>query len=497
MDTHSHDNEQLIYDFTFMMSDVVGEHGATAAELKELQPRMEEIHDQFLKQKDNKELGFAELPYDTQTLAQVQDLANRVRSDFSTLVVLGIGGSDLGARAVHSALNHKFFNEIAILQQKSNQTAEGGAANYEDKATTYNPQPATQLYFAGDNTDPRALADLVDVLDFEHTAINVISKSGDTIETMSAFVYLRQKLADVVGEEQVAEHIIATTSASKGSLHEIAEREGYSQLVVPENVGGRFSVLSSVGLFPLAYAGINIEQLLAGAFEMDERLMVAPAERNPAMIYAVLQYLGNTKRGQNVSVMMPYADGLRGVGQWYRQLWAESLGKAKNMAGDTVNVGQTPVAAVGATDQHSQVQLYIEGPFDKLLTLITVEDTERSILLDGDLDHLPELQFLEGVELNEILLGEAQSTAMALAHNGRPNGTIRLPRLNEFYLGQLLYLLEVACVYAGELYGINAYDQPGVELGKQLTYAQLGRKEFADKLEELSDLAKPKKQYVV
>jgi glucose-6-phosphate isomerase len=492
MDTHSHDNEQLIYDFTFMMDEVVGEYGATEAELQELQPRMVEINDHFLKQKDNNEVGFAELPYDTQTLAQVQDLANRIRSDFSTLVVLGIGGSDLGARAVHSALNHTYFNELALLRERNSKHD-----NQSIATETRNPSPETRLYFAGDNTDPRALADLVDVLDFEHTAINVIYKSGDTIETMSAFVYLRQKLAEAVGEEQVAEHIVATTDASKGSLYAIAEREGYTRLVVPDTVGGRFSVLSTVGLFPLAYAGVNIEQLLAGAFEMDERLSVTPAEKNPAMMFAALHYLGNTKRQQNISVMMPYASGLRGIGQWYRQLWAESLGKAVNLEGKEVYVGQTPVAAVGATDQHSQVQLYMEGPFDKLVTLVTVDDTERSVLLADGFEGLPELSYLEGVELNEILLGEGQSTAMALAHNKRPNGTIRLPRLNEFYVGQLLYLLEVACAFSGELYGIDAYNQPGVELGKQLMYAQLGREGFADKWEELKHLANPKKKYVV
>jgi glucose-6-phosphate isomerase len=250
-----------------------------------------------------------------------------------------------------------------------------------------------------------------------------------------------------------------------------------------------------VGLFSLAYVDINIEQLLAGAYEMDERLGLTPAEKNPAMIFAALQYLGNTKRSQNISVMMPYADGLRGMGQWYRQLWAESLGKAQSVRGETINTGQTPVAAVGPTDQHSQVQLYIEGPFDKLITFVTVAESERSVLLSDGLGATPELQYLQGVELNDVVLAEAKSTAIALAHNGRPNGTIMLPRLDEYYLGQLIYFLEMACAYAGELYGVDTYNQPGVELGKQLMYAQLGKEGFGDTLKPFEHLLNPQKTY--
>lgn len=356
-----------------------------------------------------------------------------------------------------------------------------------------NPKPGTRLYFAGDNTDPKELADLLDVLDWEQTAVNVISKSGDTVETMSAFVYLRQRLIDELGEEEAKRHIIVTTDAEKGSMRQIVDREGYRNLAVPNNVGGRFSVLSTVGLFPLAFAGIEIDQLLAGGLDLDEQLDAEPFMQNGPLIYAALQYLGYTRRQQNISVLMPYADGLRGLAQWYRQLWAESLGKKVDLTGKTVNVGQTPVAAVGATDQHSQAQLYIEGPFDKLVTFVTVEESSRSALLETDLS---ELAYLNGLELNDMLLTEAKSTAVALAHNGRPNGTITIPQLDEFYLGQLLYFFEVACAYMGDLLGINTYDQPGVELGKQLMYAQLGRQGFEDKLNEFGELLNPKKKFV-
>jgi glucose-6-phosphate isomerase len=462
-------DEQFLYDYTFMMADSVGEHGATEQELAELQPRLEQIQQDFLAAKDNNELGFAMLPFDDGMVTKVQQLAKQVRQEFSTLVVLGIGGSDLGARALHQALNHTFYNQLDNQNHR--------------------------LFFAGDNTDPKELADLLDVLDLEQTAFNVISKSGDTVETMSAFVYLRQKLAEAVGEENVAKHIIVSTDAEKGSLRTIVNREEYRSLVVPANVGGRFSVLSTVGLFPAAYVGIEIADLLAGAAEMDEQMAAAPVAQNPAMLYAALQYLGYTKRHQSLSVVMPYADGLRGVAMWYRQLWAESLGKKEMLNGQVVNSGPTPIAAVGATDQHSQVQLYMEGPFDKLITFITVTESSRSVLLADGFDAVPELAYLQGAELNDLLLTEANSTAIALAHNQRPNGTIVLPKLDEFYLGQLLYFFEVACAYSGALYEIDTYNQPGVELGKQLMYGQLGKKGYETVMEPFEHLLHPPKRY--
>lgn len=463
--------EDLTYDFTFMMDDTIDDQGASQHELDQLRPTLEKIHQDFLHQKDNNQLGFTQLPYDIDTLNQVNTLAKEVRQEFSTLVVLGIGGSDLGARALHSALNHTYYNQFPGQEHK--------------------------LYFAGANTDAKELADLMDVIDLETTAVNVISKSGDTIETMSAFTYLQHRIIEVVGQEQAKKHFIISTDEESGSLRQIADRNGYRSLVVPADVGGRFSVFSTVGLFPAAYAGINIEQLLVGAAEMDERITSAPLDQNPALTYAALQYLGNTNRQQSLSVLMPYGAGLRDIALWYRQLWAESLGKSVDLQGQTVNVGPTPVASVGATDQHSQVQLYMEGPYDKIITFITVEEANRNILIENNSQASPELDYLQGAELNEILLTEASSTAMALAHNHRPNGTIRLPQMDEYHLGQLLYFFEVACAYSGSLYNINTYNQPGVELGKQLMYAQLGRKGYQDKLDEFKHLMNPKKKYQI
>ncbi len=459
------DKNNFTYDYTFMMQDTVGEHGIAEQQLADLQPQLDQAHQDFLYAKDNDQLGYTALPFDIQTLNQVKKLANQVRQQFSTLVVLGIGGSDLGTRALHAALNHAYYNQL--------------------------PNQTHKLYFAGANTDPKELADLLDILDLQQTAIFVVSKSGDTIETMSTFAYFRQKLIDQVGLDQSAQHIIVATDVEKGSLRAIVNQQGYRSLVVPANVGGRFSVLTSLGLFPAAYVGIDIEQLLAGAADMDERLVSSPTSQNPALLYAGLQFLANTHNHQPISVLMPYGEGLRSFAFWYRQLWAESLGKKQNNDGKVVNTGPTPIASVGATDQHSQVQLYNEGPFDKVVTFIVVDEAPRSLTIDQSADHLEQLSYLEGVEFNELLTTEAKSTAIALTKNGRPNATIHLTNLDEYSLGQLIYFFEVATTYSGSLYNIDAYNQPGVELGKQAMYALMGRPGHQDALADFADLLNP------
>ena len=352
-----------------------------------------------------------------------------------------------------------------------------------------------QLYFAGANTDPRELADLLDILDLSKTAINVISKSGDTLETMATFVLLRDRLIEAVGEDAAKKHIIVSTDAKTGSLRAIVTREGYRSLVVPADVGGRFSVLSAVGLFPAAFVGIDVTALLAGAVSMDERLTATTGLDNPALVYAGLQYLANVTKGEHLSVLMPYAEGLRGVALWYRQLWAESLGKKLNIQREEIFTGPTPIAAVGATDQHSQVQLYNEGPFDKVTTFIRVNEWSRSLVLPDDMKGLVELDYLRSIEFGELITSEAQATALALAQSGRPNGTLMMPQLNEESLGGLLYFFEVACAISGTLYGIDAFNQPGVEAGKKAINALMGRAGYEHHLTQLEPLLHPKKTY--
>jgi glucose-6-phosphate isomerase len=238
-------------------------------------------------------------------------------------------------------------------------------------------------------------------------------------------------------------------------------------LPIPPDVGGRFSVLSSVGLLPAALVGIDIEALLAGAADMDERCRSDDVARNPAGVFACLQHAADTELHAPIHVMLSYSDRLYLTADWFRQLWAESLGKD--------NRGPTPVKALGATDQHSQVQLYIEGPFDKTITILAVNDRSNDVPIPKEYPNVGALSYLGGHTLGELLNAERLATAQALAQRGRMNMTIELPVLNAHTMGQLFMMLQIATVYGGALYGVNPFDQPGVELGKELTYGFFGR----------------------
>jgi glucose-6-phosphate isomerase len=421
--------------------------GLSSEKISEQVESMKDIVNRIHQEKADGALGFAALPYQDGELKPIENLAMEVRAEFSTLIVIGIGGSDLGARAVHRALNHQFYNLLAATRKGS-----------------------PQLFFLGDTTDPVAICEVLDVVDLKATAIAVISKSGNTVEQMSTFVYLRKLLIDKVGEEASKKHIIILTDKDGGTLREIVNIEGYRSLVVPADVGGRFSVLSSVGLFPLAVAGVNIRLLLEGARELD-------ADDAEAVRYAAVQYLAY-ESGKNISVLMPYAYSLREVGFWFRQLWAESLGKRYDREGKEIFIGPTPIAAVGPTDQHSQVQLYMEGPLDKIFTFIVVDKPAVNMALSEAYPEIEGVRYLAGHDFDEILRAEQQSTAQALAEEKRPSCVIHMPVLDEKSLGELLYFFELSVTYMGALLNINAFDQPGVEIGKKHMYRLLGRSGF-------------------
>lgn len=497
--------KQLQYDYSFMMADYVGGHGATVQEVDEVGSKLEAIAKKLQEQKPS----FTKLPHDTETVKIVEELAKKTQEQFENLIVVGIGGSDLGARAVISALKSPYYNFEANR---------GGM----------------RVFFLGGNTDPQEIAYVLAMVDLKKTAINVISKSGDTIEPMSAFLLLRDLLIKEVGHENHAKHVIATTDSSKGTMREIVNQNGYQSLAVPDDVGGRFSVLSTVGLFPIACAGVDIGRLLAGARGMDEEINRANtvilngakrSEESPnasvqpmgsfasprstqddsetqgrtlniAQIYAALHYFGMTKRDQKIHVVMPYAEHLRQFGFWYRQLWAESLGKKENLAGATVFRGSTPIAALGSTDQHSQMQLYNEGPFDKLITFIRVEKFDENYEVPHPLEDLEGVTYMAGHDFAKIINTEAQAAAIALAQNGRPNGTLIIFKLDEETLGELFMFYEWVTAYMAELLEVNAYNQPGVQAGKDAMYALLGRRGFEERKKELEKHLSGKK-YII
>jgi len=313
---------------------------------------------------------------------------------------------------------------------------------------------------------------------------------------MSQFMIIKDMLEKKLGKEEAKKHIVCTTDCKSGNLITIAKEEGYKTFIIPSGVGGRFSELTPVGLLPAAFCGVDIEEMLAGAAFMDALCKQEDVTKNPAHMYALLNVIGMEK-GKNVSVMMPYADSLKYISDWYGQLWAESLGKKFDLDGNVVNIGPTPVKALGVTDQHSQVQLYAEGPFDKMIVFMGVDEYKETLSIPEIYGDVPSLGFLGGVTHNRLIYVEQMATEYALLKAGKMNMTITLPMVNEFTIGQVLYLFEVATGFAGELMHINAFDQPGVEEGKNATYAFFGRPGYEVKKAELDGRPEKKAAYEI
>ncbi len=447
---------RISLDFTNIMARAIGKvHGITEEELSGLEARAEEIDRYLQKKREDGELPFFDLPYQKGEVRRILRTVKGLQESFENFVILGIGGSALGAKALYLALCHPQHNFLPKRKR-------GGALRL----------------FVADNIDPEGFQALLDILDPKKTVFNVISKSGGTAEIISQFLVVLDLLKQRLGPRGYKKHVITTTDANKGALREISKRERFVSFTVPEGVGGRFSVFTPVGLLPAAAAGIDIDELLAGAACMDQQCQAGKPWGNPAYHAAALQYLAHVKKGKNISVIMPYADGLSGVGDWYCQLWAESLGKRYSLNKEVVNVGQTPVKAIGVTDQHSQLQLYLEGPFDKVITFIAVQRYQREVRIPPAYGDLEAVSYLGGHTLNELIQAEQKATEFTLTKNGRPNWKISLPEINPFSLGQLLYFFEVQTVFAGGLYNIDPLDQPGVEEGKRITYRMMGRKGF-------------------
>ncbi len=405
-------------------------------------------------------------------LNSILKTAEQVRGKFENFVVFGIGGSALGPIAVQNALNHLRYNELS-----------------DDK------RPGPKFYVE-DNVDPERMNALLDVIDVKKTCFNIITKSGKTAETMSQYLICENLLKEKLGEGWY-KNVIATTDKKNGNLIKIAKQNKFKTFIIPDGVGGRFSELCPVGLLPAAVCGIDIKDMLEGARLMDEMCQTDDLLNNPGYMAGLLMYIAMQKKSKNIQVVMPYADSLKYFSDWYAQLWAESLGKKHTTRGKAVFVGQTPVKAVGVTDQHSQVQLYTEGPFDKVITFIGVEKYRSEYTIPHGCEDIPDVSFLGGHSLNELILAEQQATEIAVTAAGKLNQTITLPEVNANTIGQLMYFFMVQTAVCGELLKIDAFDQPGVEAGKIATYALLGKEGFEDKLKELQGNAKKSDSYKI
>lgn len=432
-------------DYSNMIGETVG--GIPAAEWEGAAADFDAARSAFEKLRAGGTVGFADIVRDTNLRDQATAFAARAKGRYTDVVILGIGGSALGPLALRTALRPSGWNMLS------------------DKARAGNPR----LHVL-DNVDPETIGALLARLDLAHTLFVVTSKSGGTAETMSQFLIVHEAI--VHAGMSPKNHVVFVTDPVQGALRPLAVETGIPALDIPPSVGGRFSVLTPVGTLPAALMGIDLAKLLEGAVDMATRCDAPKLSENPAGVYAMLQWLADTRHGKSINVMMPYSDPLRDFADWFVQLWAESLGKHKP---DGSSVGQTPLAALGATDQHSQVQLFMEGPRDKVVTFLAVDERRVDLTIPHGFKEVKELGYLGGHTLGELIGIEQRATAGALAKRARPNLTIHVERVDEWHVGGLMMLFEIATAYAGHLYGVDAFNQPGVELGKQFAYALLGR----------------------
>ena len=463
-------------DYNNMLSSRIGEHGISTEAIDKLSLPIAKANKAMVEKRYVGKMAWRDLPYNQEAVVKdILEYVNAIKDEIDAFVVLGIGGSALGPMAVQQALNHPYYNELPREQR-------GGFP---------------KLYVL-DNVDPERLVYFFQTVDPTRCLYNVISKSGSTSETMSQFMIVQQMLEEKLGKEGAKKLIVCTTDESSGNLITIAKTEGYKHFIIPSAVGGRFSELTPVGLLPAAFCGIDIKGLLVGAAEMDNICKEGEADiyKNPAHMFALLHYIGMTQ-GKNITVVMPYADSLKFISDWFAQLWAESLGKQFDNEGKVVNVGQTPVKALGVTDQHSQVQLYAEGPYDKIIVFLGVDEYRETITIPKTYADMPSLGFLGGVTHNDLIKTEQAATEYALTKAGRMNMTLTLPKVTAQTLGQLLYFFEVATAYAGELLNIDAFDQPGVEEGKNATYAMFGRPGYEAKKAELDAAPAKDAKYII
>ncbi|MDR1576730.1 MAG: glucose-6-phosphate isomerase [Deltaproteobacteria bacterium] len=452
------DASLLRIDYNNLTSEAVGAAGLAPETLASLKEPLTGALKNIQARHQKGELPFLDSPLDQELAQNCKKLANQGRKIFQDVVVLGIGGSALGASAIFTALRPLNHNRLSDRKR------------------------GWPRLWVADNIDPEGFTALLATLDPETTLVNVISKSGATAETMSQFLIAHDWLRKRLGAKAIAERLLVTTDPANGVLRKIVNDLNLTSLPIPPGVGGRFSVLTAVGLAPLALAGVNIKALLAGA-----RLAAAEIQRpwsdNKAAILAGLNWLMTTTKGRGSLVLTPYADALARVADWFNQLWNESLGKGTKLDGSSTMAGQTAIKALGATDQHSQLQMWMEGPQDKTIMFLGVEKLRANLKIPAIFQEHEALSYLGGKTLADLLDCELKGTARALAENGRPNLTLTIPTISPQAIGYLIQTLEMATVISGVLYNVDPLDQPGVELGKKFTYGLMGRAGFEDFLD--------------
>lgn len=418
------------------------------------------------KDKPGQNLQWMNLGYNEETIWYVKEFAAMVENRFDNVIILGLGGSALGGKAVCEALLPPFWNFLT-KEQRNN---------------------FPRIFFL-DNIDPDTMNALIKMVDLKKTLVNVITKSGSTAEVMAQFMVFKDLMEKELGDDY-RKNIIATTDRNMGILKQLSDQEGYKTFFIPDDVSGRFSVFSAVGLLPFALVGIDIEEITQGIKDMDLALKNTDIHCNIAAQNALIHYLMDVKKRKKISVMMPYSDRLRFVADWYCQLWAESLGKEHDNNNNIVHTGQTPIKAIGVTDQHSQMQLYNEGPNDKIINFLRIKQFDTTLEIPEIFEYTG-VGYLGGKSINKLINAEADSTMASLIDYNRPNVTITIPEITPYYMGQLLYMFEVQTAIAAALYNIDAFNQPGVVQIENYTYALMDRRGYEDSANELKAKLSP------
>lgn len=400
-------------------------------------------------------LGWIDLPvnYDKEEFSRIKKAADKIKKDSDVLLVIGIGGSYLGARAAIEFLRHNFYNCVSKDIRKT-----------------------PEIYFVGNNISSTYMSHLKDVIGDRDFSINVISKSGTTTEPAIAFRVFKKMLIEKYGKEEAAKRIYATTDKSKGALKHLADTEGYETFVVPDDIGGRYSVLTAVGLLPIAVSGADIDKLMEGAASMRKHCLKAPYEQNDSMLYAAARNI-LLRKGKNIEIMVNYEPSLHYVSEWWKQLFGESEGKD--------NKGIYPASVDFTTDLHSMGQYIQDGQRIIFETVVNVEKPSAEIFIEEEESDLDGLNYLAGKSVDFINKSAMKGTILAHTDGNVPNLMVNVPEQNEYYLGQLFYFFEFACGISGYLLGVNPFDQPGVESYKANMFALLGKPGYEDRRKEL------------
>ncbi|QWR78249.1 glucose-6-phosphate isomerase [Candidatus Magnetomonas plexicatena] len=433
--------------FGNMLEEVIGEKGLSLSQIEGIREKVLSAHKQ-IEERKWKELAFLDLG--SQKTTEIKKIARNIRETSEHFVILGIGGSAIGPRAILESLSPLH--------------------NYRGK-------PKIHIF---DNIDPRTIATMLEVIDPAKTTVNVVTKSGNTAETIATFMLLWDKIEKAVGSD-VVNRFILTTNPEKGIIRSLIKEYNIKNLEIPTTIVGRYSVLTT-GLLLAEVAGISSDELLRGAYEITEKCKSGELWENPAYIFSSLLYLMSTEEGRNINVIMPYADGLKAFSDWFCQLWAESLGK--------LGFGITPYPSVGTTDQHSQLQLWMEGPEDKVVIFIKIKDYGRDIMIPMVLSDKEGFNCLAGRSLNELMSTALQSTEHSLSNASKPNVTIAIPILDAYHVGQLFQFFEIATAFLGFLFGVNPFNQPWVETGKNNLYGALGKPGFQTRNEQIEKMLK-------